>query len=62
VLVRLNAMALVGMSAGAEGLSDGERARLVTTLIEASVAVLGPYAEGRGLAFETSAIVGTARG
>jgi ubiquinone/menaquinone biosynthesis C-methylase UbiE len=62
VLVRLNAMALVGMSAGAEGLSDGERARLVTTLIEASVAVLGPYGEGRGLAFETSAIVGTARG
>jgi ubiquinone/menaquinone biosynthesis C-methylase UbiE len=62
VLVRLNAMALVGMSAGSEGLSDAERARLVTALVEESAAVLEPYADGKGLVFETSAIVGTARG
>jgi SAM-dependent methyltransferase len=62
VLVRLNSMALVGMSAGSAELSDEERARLVSTLVEASAAVLGPYADGKGLAFETSAIVGTAGG
>jgi len=62
VFVRLNTMALAGMSAAAKGMSDEERARIVGVIAQESVAVLPPYAAGDGVAFEISTNVATARG
>lgn len=60
--VRLNTMALVGMSQIAKAMTDDERARVVDAIVTESRGVAARYAEGRGLAFDIGANVATARG
>ena len=60
--VRLNSMALVGMSGGASSRSDEERAGLADLVAGDSVEALRPYADGAGLSFELGANVATALG
>jgi ubiquinone/menaquinone biosynthesis C-methylase UbiE len=62
VFVRLNAMALVGMSASSSDLSDEERARAVETIVRDSADVVAPYTTDDGLAYEISTNVATATG
>jgi ubiquinone/menaquinone biosynthesis C-methylase UbiE len=59
--VRLNAMAIVGMSAAAPTLGDEQRAQAVATIAQESSGSLKPYSDGNGIAFELSSIVATAR-
>jgi ubiquinone/menaquinone biosynthesis C-methylase UbiE len=54
VFVRLNAMALVGMSAAAKGMGDEERQRVAAAIAEDSADVTASRADGEGLAFEIS--------
>lgn len=59
--VRLNTMALVGMSAAGKELSDDERKRLVEEIVSDSASVISTSADP-GLAFELSTNLATARG
>jgi ubiquinone/menaquinone biosynthesis C-methylase UbiE len=61
LFVRLNAMALVGMSADAKSMKDEERERIVAAIAADSGEVLNRYTDGRGLAFEISTNLATAR-
>jgi len=61
-LLRLNTMALVGMSAAGKRMSDQERSRIVETIVSESTPVLRSYADGSGLAFELSTNLATTRG
>jgi ubiquinone/menaquinone biosynthesis C-methylase UbiE len=61
-LLRLNAMALVGMSAAGKEWGDQERRRVVEAIASESVPVLQSYTDGSGLAFELSTSLATARG
>lgn len=61
VFVHLNAMALIGMSAGSKQMADEERERLVTAIVRDSAEVMPPYTDEKGLAFEIAANVVTAR-
>jgi ubiquinone/menaquinone biosynthesis C-methylase UbiE len=61
VFVRLNAMALVGMSAGAKALSDDARADAAARITEDSGDVLRAYTTPDGLAFDISTYVATAQ-
>lgn len=55
VFVRLNAIALVGMSAGGKGMSEGDRARAAADIARESTEVLHRYTDGSGsLVFELS--------
>jgi ubiquinone/menaquinone biosynthesis C-methylase UbiE len=60
--VRLNTMALVGMSALGKAMSDQERQGVVDAIVSESVAVLQPYTDGSGLAFELSTNLATGKG
>ena len=60
--VRLNTMALVGMSAGGKTMADADRKRVVETIIAESAPVIQRYADGSGLAFELSANLLSAKG
>jgi ubiquinone/menaquinone biosynthesis C-methylase UbiE len=60
--VRLNTMALVGMSTASATTSDEQRAQLVAAIVKESADVLPPYADGEGIAFAISTNVATARG
>ena len=60
VFVRLNAMALVGMSAGSKSLSDDERQRMVETISTDSADIMRSYTDKHGLAFELSTNLTTA--
>lgn len=60
--VRLNAMALVGMSAAGKAMGGDERKRAVDAIVEDSAPVLERYADASGVAFEVSANLATARG
>ncbi len=60
--LRLNTMALVGMSAAGKDIADQERKRVVEEIVRESVPVLQPYGDGSGLAFELSTNLATARG
>jgi ubiquinone/menaquinone biosynthesis C-methylase UbiE len=60
--LRLNAMALVGMSSLAREMSDQERKRVVETIIGESAPVLQRYRDGAGIAFELRTNLATARG
>lgn len=51
-LLRLNTMALVGMSGVGKGMGDEERKRVVEAIVRESAPVLQPYTDGSGLAFE----------
>jgi len=62
IFVRLNTMALVGMSAASKQMSDDERNRMVAAILGDSAAVLAPYTDDSGLAFEISSNVATGRG
>jgi len=62
VFVRLNAMALVGMSAASKGMGNEERQAVATAIANDSAEVVTPYTEGAGLAFELSANVVLASG
>jgi ubiquinone/menaquinone biosynthesis C-methylase UbiE len=60
--VRLNAMALVGMSQAARVMTDAERARVVEAIVVESATVTPRYTEGATLAFDIGANVATAAG
>jgi ubiquinone/menaquinone biosynthesis C-methylase UbiE len=60
-ILRLNTMALVGMSAASKSMSDADRARVVETIILDSESAVAPYRQGDGIAFELAANVATAR-
>lgn len=61
VFVHLNAMALVGMSAGSKEMADEERERVVAAIVRDSAEVMPLYTDEKGLAFEIAANVLTAR-
>jgi SAM-dependent methyltransferase len=61
-LVRMNAMALVSMSAASKEMGDDERERIVATLVHDSAAIALENTGEEGLAFEMLANVATARG
>ena len=60
VFVRLNAMAIVGMSAGAAAMDDARRAEVAAAIAHDSSEVLPPYTDGEGLAFDISTNVALA--
>jgi ubiquinone/menaquinone biosynthesis C-methylase UbiE len=62
VFVRMNAMALVGMSAAGKAMDDRERKRVAETVVSESGPVLSSYSDGSALAFELSTNLATARG
>lgn len=62
VFVRMNAMALVGMSSASATMKDEERFGLVAAIATESAEVLPPFADGDGTAFAISTNVATAHG
>jgi SAM-dependent methyltransferase len=60
--LRLNTMALVGMSAAGKAMDDQERKRVVDAVMRDSAPALRRYADGSGLAFEVSTNLATATG
>ena len=60
--VRLNTMAVVGMSAAGKNMSDEERAQIVNRIIDESSDATSPYMDGPAITFEISSNVATARG
>lgn len=61
LLARMNATALVGMSAAGKSMSEAQRADAVAAITEASLEPLARYEKDGALAFPTSANVATAR-
>lgn len=59
--LRLNTMALVGMSASGKELSEEERSAKVAAIVGDSVSLLAPYTDRDGLRFEITSNVATAR-
>lgn len=62
VLARLNAMAVIGMTATGKAMADAERAEMVDTIVNASLPDAARYNRGHMLAFRTSANIAVARG
>lgn len=62
VFLRLNAMALVGMSSVAKTIAEEERAALVGRIVEDSSEVLRRYTSPEGLAFEMATWLAVATG
>ena len=62
MFIRLNAMALVGMSGVSRDMGDDERERALTAILRDSAAVLEAHTDETGFAFQLSAGVATARG
>lgn len=62
MFVRMNAMALVGMSPASAGMDDAKRAEVVAAIAGDSSEMLPPYMDGEGLVFEISTNVATAGG
>jgi ubiquinone/menaquinone biosynthesis C-methylase UbiE len=62
MFVRMNAMAIVGMSAAAAGMDDARRAEVANAIAEDSSQVLLPYMDGEELAFEIGTNVAMAAG
>ena len=60
-LLRLNTMALVGMSVVGKEMSDQERQGVVDAIVSESVLVLQPYTNGSELAFELRTNLATAK-
>jgi ubiquinone/menaquinone biosynthesis C-methylase UbiE len=60
--VRLNAMALVGMSAAGKLMGDEERKRIMEAIVGDSLPVLKHYPDGSGVGFELRTNLATARG
>jgi SAM-dependent methyltransferase len=61
VFLRLNTMALVGMSPASSTTTEEERARLVTVIADESAEAVRQYSSSDGLSFELGANVATAR-
>ncbi|WP_217573407.1 class I SAM-dependent methyltransferase [Mesorhizobium sp. GbtcB19] len=61
-LLRLNTMALVGMSAAGKAMADQERQRVVEDIVSGSAPVLQSHADGSGVVFEVSSNLVTAKG
>jgi SAM-dependent methyltransferase len=59
--VRLNAMAIVGMSENGRGMSDEDRGRMAELIVGDSADVVRRYADGPGLAFVLAANIAVAR-
>jgi ubiquinone/menaquinone biosynthesis C-methylase UbiE len=59
--IRLNAMALTGMSPTAKAMSDDERARVLEEIVAASTPLRDRYADGAGISFEISTNIAMAR-
>ena len=59
--IRLNTMALVGMSAAAKTMDEPTRAEMVDRIATDSAPVLARYSDGGGLVFELTSNVVTAR-
>lgn len=60
--VRLNAMALVGMSAAAKDLADADRERLIDTVVRESAPIITEHTDATGFAYDIGANVTTAQG
>jgi hypothetical protein len=60
--LRMNAMALVGMSTGSATMTDEERLRIAGEIAAESRGVLSAFVDGGTLAFDISSNVATARG
>jgi len=60
-LVRLNTMAVIGMSEQGPSLKETERGSVVAAIVAESMPVLTRYAEGSGIAFDITANIATAR-
>ena len=60
--VRLNALALVGMSAGGAKLGDEEREKLLATIVADSAELVRANSDAQGFAYEIRAVVATAKG
>jgi ubiquinone/menaquinone biosynthesis C-methylase UbiE len=61
LFIRLNTMALTGMSQAAKEMSDVERAGAVDAIVQQSLTVLSDFSDGSGLAYELKSNVATAR-
>lgn len=62
VFVRLNAMALVGMSAASKAMGDEDRERIVAAIARDSAEVVLPHTDDAGFAFELRTNMATAKG
>ena len=60
-ILRLNTMALVGMSGAGKAMDNQERDRVVATIMAESAPVLAPYSDGSGIAFELRTNLAIAR-
>jgi ubiquinone/menaquinone biosynthesis C-methylase UbiE len=60
--LRLNAMALVGMSAAGKAMTNDERKRTVDAIVNDSTPVLQPYREATGIVFDLGTNLATAKG
>jgi ubiquinone/menaquinone biosynthesis C-methylase UbiE len=60
--LRLNAMALVGMSASGKAMDAEERNRVAEAIVGDSKPLLARYLDAGGIAFDTKANIATARG
>ena len=60
LFVRMNAMALVGMSANAGEMAEAERHRLVDVIVGDSADVLTRHSDARGLRYELATNMTTA--
>ena len=61
LFVRMNTMALVGMSPASSTMNEQERANLVDVIVNESAEVVRQYADADGLSFELGANVAKAR-
>lgn len=59
--LRLNTMALVGMSAAGKAMSEEQRKEVVDAIVSESAPVLPSYSDGSGLAFELRSNLATAK-
>ncbi len=62
VFVRMNVMALVGMSAAGKTMSDETRAATVAAIVADSAGILRRFSDGAAAVFDISSNVATARG
>lgn len=61
LFVRMNAMALVGMSPASATMSEQERAQLVDLIVDDCAEVVRQYSDAEGLVFDLATNVATAR-
>jgi ubiquinone/menaquinone biosynthesis C-methylase UbiE len=60
--VRMNTMALVGMSAAAKTMTDDARAEIVAAIVADSAGVLARFCDGAAAVFDISSNIATGRG